>query len=177
MVDTPGFSDSPVENLGVLRVIGKWLGVRGLKGVRGVIYFYAITNSRLTGSARSYIAIFEQICGPLFLDQTVFVTTMWDKMNKEGMVQFERLHQELIRKYQHLHSRGTKFLKFNKDLAVGKDSAKAVMDVVAVMRPNPPQLQFASEVNASQLSPSGVRKTSAGKVVGKDLRRGFCTIL
>jgi hypothetical protein len=149
----------------------------GFDRVRAVIYFHAITTRRLTGSARSHISIFEQICGTPFLEQAVFVTTMWNKIDNKGMSEHNALYQGLFRKYQYLG--GTKFMKFNSDSTVGEGSAMAVLDAVRIAtgRSSPAKLQFAREIQASGRNPSGVRKTSAGKVLEKDLNRGFCVIL
>ncbi|KAK4199322.1 nucleolar GTP-binding protein 1 [Triangularia verruculosa] len=174
LVDTPGFSDSPAETLGVLRIIGKWLG-QDSQAVTGVIYFQAITNGRLTGTARSHISVFEQICGVSFLSRTVFVTTMWDKLADPGKARYESLHGELVRKYGRLTNKGTKFLKFTGDGGSAKEVLGCIEEKSRTSRAA--QLQFVKEIKASGLSPTGVRKTSAGKVVVKDLNRGFCAIL
>ncbi|KAK5652805.1 hypothetical protein OQA88_9471 [Cercophora sp. LCS_1] len=69
IIDTPGFDDSPTTNLATLKKISQKLYNLKPQEVSGVIYFHRITNTRLTGAARSNINVFERICGKAFLRQ------------------------------------------------------------------------------------------------------------
>jgi len=176
IIDTPGLDDSPRANLVVLKSIAAEVSKisKQTQTIGGVVYFHKITNLRLTGSDRTNIEVFEQICGRQFLHRAVFATTMWDTVSSADHRKFGQLHTSLEKMYSHLVEKGTKFLKFE-----GNDiSATAVLQSLAKSATNPaPRLQLENEVIKTGLSASSVRKTSAGKVIVKQMNRGSCVIL
>ncbi|KAK0638565.1 hypothetical protein B0T16DRAFT_421363 [Cercophora newfieldiana] len=179
IIDTPGFDDTPAANLGALGKIAKKLSELGQAEVSGVVYFHRITNTRLTGSARSSIEIFEQICGVSFLSKSrvIFATTMWNTISDEWRKKYELLENELKNKQlKHLASNTVKFPRFN----AATESAHDILRYLAKLEAPTDKfrLQLTREIQQSGATPSGVRRTAAGRLIGKGMGRGgFCTIL
>lgn len=158
-------------NLAVLGKIAKQLEKR--PNVGGVIYFHPITNSRLTGSARTNIDIFQQICGSDFFGQVAFVTTMWNKISRGQLPRFEKLEKELRGKLHDMTDKGTVIFQFDSNQI---ESVKAVLRHFAGLRRSA-QLQMAREIQKSGSSASSVRRTKAGQLIVKGMDRGLCVIL
>ncbi|KAK3343443.1 hypothetical protein B0T25DRAFT_572453 [Lasiosphaeria hispida] len=179
IIDTPGLDDAPAGNLAVLNKIAEQLQ-KGTE-VNGVIYFHRVTNARLTGSARANIEIFRKICGAPFFYQTAFVTTMWNTISKDQLSRFHRLNGELRGVIANLTNGSTEFFEFDsRDAGTAKKILEhfAVKVLPKIRRKNTEQLlQLATDVKLLGSSPSGVRRTHAGKQIVKDLNRGFCVIL
>ncbi|KAK1752623.1 nucleolar GTP-binding protein 1 [Echria macrotheca] len=175
LIDTPGFDDTPAANLGALRKIAEMLHILAEKkkgfAVSGVIYFHRITTTRLTGSARSNIDIFERICGGRFLHRAVIATTMWNTINPKFLPVHEKRHEDLQKQ---LHSLGARYFRFGTDPKTTAD----ILEYFANMKPNGQiPLQLLEEVKRIGSSPSAVRKTAAGALIVKEMNRGRCTLL
>lgn len=175
IIDTPGLDDSPALNLSVLNAIAAKLSTS--PPVNAVIYFHRVTNTRLTGSARSNIDLFLSICGTVFYEQTAFVTTMWNTINPKERPRFEGLHHQMQSNIAKKTRSLTKVRKFD----ASKQEAMAILDHFAALpklTKHAAPLQFTQELNKLRsATPSSVRRTTAGKMVIKDLNRGFCMIL
>ena len=88
LVDTPGFNDAVVlENI-VSSEIPRFLIQQYRRGVslRGVIYLQCITEKKIIGSPASILKLFRGICGDLFLQNVILVTTRWQlqEVNEEA---------------------------------------------------------------------------------------------
>ncbi|KAM7196176.1 nucleolar GTP-binding protein 1 [Rhypophila sp. PSN 637] len=175
IIDTPGLDDSPAGNLEVLGKIAAKL--RSSPNVNAAIYFHRITNTRLTGSARSNIDLFLQICGKVFFEQTALVTTMWNNINAQELKRFHDLNGQLSGKVSSQTQGLTRFFEFNSNK---EGSAVAVLDHFAKSKKlasSPQRLALARELDDfGYATPSNVRRTTAGKQVVKDMNRGFCLI-
>ncbi|KAK4216873.1 nucleolar GTP-binding protein 1 [Rhypophila decipiens] len=175
IIDTPGLDDSPAGNLEVLGKIA--VKLRSSPHVNAVIYFHRITTTRLTGSARSNIDLFLQICGKVFLGQTAFVTTMWNNISTRERTRFDHLNEELRGKILSQTQNLTHFFEFDSN---NRGSAVAVLKHFAESKKlaiRPQRLALARELDEfGSATPSNVRRTTAGKQVVKDMNRGFCLI-
>ncbi|KAM7183491.1 hypothetical protein V8F20_012610 [Naviculisporaceae sp. PSN 640] len=176
IIDTPGFDDSPALNLSVLNTLATKL--LSSPPVNGVIYFHRVTNTRLTGSARSNIDLFLNICGRVFYGQTAFVTTMWNNINPKELQRFENLNRQI---QSNISNKTTSLAHFRKFDTRKAGDAMAVLDHFATLpklAQHAAPLLFAQELKRfGSATPTNVRRTTAGKLVIKDLNRGFCMIL
>lgn len=66
----------------------------------GILYFHRITDTRMDGGALRCMKLFEDICGPAFLQNTALITTMWDKY-PEDFNETVETERELINQYWH----------------------------------------------------------------------------
>lgn len=72
----------------------------GTQKLGGILYFHRITDTRMDGGALRCLKLFEDICGPTFLQNTALITTMWDKYPEEFQAAKET-ERELINQYWH----------------------------------------------------------------------------
>lgn len=176
LIDTPGLEGSAAENLNLLKDIARSLTELGTPTspvkVSWALFFHRITDGRFSGTARSHLDIFKQICGKDFTPQAAFVTTMWNRAGRNGRERYEQLSDEIEERYFRLCS-NTIFFRFQND----ESSAREVLDRLGRRAANA-QLLFADEMRKSGPSLSGMRKTSAGKAVLKGQKSGgSCVIL
>ncbi|KAL4077618.1 hypothetical protein J3A83DRAFT_4368952 [Scleroderma citrinum] len=98
LVDTPGFDDSRegVTDADILSMIAMFLTTQfreGTSQITGFIYLHRISDTRVGGTSKRNIRIFQKLCGQDSLKNVVIVTTMWDKVTPEEGLQRE---QELM---------------------------------------------------------------------------------
>jgi hypothetical protein len=85
LIDTPGFDDTHRSDAKVLREIAAWLTHSYSHKndkilLNGIIYLHRISDSRMKGSAKKNLLMFEKLCGEDALKKVILVTTMWDKV-------------------------------------------------------------------------------------------------
>jgi len=107
---------------------------------------------------------------------------MWNKIKKDQYPRFERLNNELRGIIGGLTDGKTGFFMFDSDdVGTAKGVLKHFADELSptgkIRKRNTELLQLATEVERLGATPSGVRRTQAGKKIVKDLNRGFCVIL
>jgi len=56
----------------------------------GLIFFHKISENRVTGSSKSYMRLFEKLCGPTALPNAVLCTTMWDITDTSAALEREK---------------------------------------------------------------------------------------
>lgn len=117
LIDTPGFDDSSVSDLEILRTLSKWLKEHCEEGqlLTGIIYLHPITKTRLEGSALRALTIMKKLCGQDNLKNVVLVTTFWNDVTWELGVRRER---ELISTddfWKQLVDQGSKVERMSKD--------------------------------------------------------------
>ncbi|KAL0630930.1 hypothetical protein Q9L58_010218 [Maublancomyces gigas] len=101
MVDTPGFNDDMISDDSTLGLIAKWMmNIPDTQKLGGILYFHRITDTRMDGGALRCVKLFEDICGPTFLQNTALITTMWDKY-PEDFHETVETERELINQYWH----------------------------------------------------------------------------
>jgi hypothetical protein len=87
LIDTPGFDDTQISYVELLRTLAAALGGMSLNGdVRfaGFVYLHRITDQRVSGSSLESLRIFEKICGEENFPYVVLATSMWNLLGKEG---------------------------------------------------------------------------------------------
>ncbi|KAL4077619.1 hypothetical protein J3A83DRAFT_4215187, partial [Scleroderma citrinum] len=95
---TPGFDDSRqgVTDADILAMIAMFLTTQHREGtfhLSGFIYLHRISDTRVGGTSKRNIRIFQKLCGQDSLKNVVIVTTMWDKVTQEEGL---RREQELM---------------------------------------------------------------------------------
>ncbi|KAG6327420.1 hypothetical protein ID866_11669 [Astraeus odoratus] len=97
IVDTPGFDDSHegINDVQVLEMIATFLADGYKKrtyDLVGILYFHRISDTRVGGTTKRNLRMFQKICGTKALENVVIVTTMWDKVTaEEGSAREEEL--------------------------------------------------------------------------------------
>ncbi|KAK3359515.1 hypothetical protein B0T25DRAFT_533187 [Lasiosphaeria hispida] len=172
IIDTPGLDDLPAGNLSILKDVTQTLEKLGLS-VSGAIFFHRITDGRFTGSARSSLDIFKQICGDGFAKQVAFVTSMWNKLSPAARDHHKGLNEELRQKYFHIGPGPATAFPFGND----EKGAKAVLKYFGAKGVEGKQLLLAQEVKRSGTNLSSMRRTSAGRVIMQASKNTLCTIL
>ena len=82
LVDTPGFDDTNMSDFEILQTIAKWLEATFEKGqlLSGIVYLHRITNTRVAGSARRALHVFQRICGEENYKNVILATTFWNSI-------------------------------------------------------------------------------------------------
>ena len=82
LVDTPGFDDTNMSDFEILQTIATWLEATFEKGqlLSGVVYLHRITNTRVAGSARRALHVFQRICGENNYKNVILATTFWNSI-------------------------------------------------------------------------------------------------
>ena len=82
LVDTPGFDDTNMSDFEILRAIAKWLETEFEKGqlLSGIVYLHRITDTRVAGSARRALNLFQRVCGEDNYKNVILATTFWNNI-------------------------------------------------------------------------------------------------
>ncbi|KAF5359187.1 hypothetical protein D9756_003431 [Leucocoprinus leucothites] len=85
LVDSPGFDDTFLSDLDILKLISDWLRPR--RGVRlqlaGMIYLHRISDNRMGGTPLKNLKLFQKLCGKDRYDKVILTTTMWSEVERE----------------------------------------------------------------------------------------------
>ncbi|KIM39588.1 hypothetical protein M413DRAFT_193634 [Hebeloma cylindrosporum] len=92
LLDTPGFDDTFVDDVEILKRIATWLAAsyRQHMTVGGVLYLHDISTKRFTGTARINLQTFQHLCGGAALNKVILGTTNWGV----GTTDHDRQHQQ-----------------------------------------------------------------------------------
>ena len=181
LIDTPGFVDSPSENLITLDNIVKTILTIAPEKVFGAIYFHDITQGRFMGTTNNVLSLFKLICRKHFSPHVTCITTMWNAIKPESHHKYELVNLEL--------ERGPlKFEGAPKIFKSKRDDDQCAINVLThfvcltVSRATPPTLQIITEVGAARTRRANVGKTSAGREIldktgTAESSGGCCTIM
>ncbi|KAK8026500.1 hypothetical protein PG991_003556 [Apiospora marii] len=91
LIDTPGFDDTSLSEVEILRTLAAWLAATYGAQIRlhGVLYLHRITDVRLGGSAKRSLRMFQELCGSDELRNVILATTMWNLVSTEDGVRRE----------------------------------------------------------------------------------------
>ncbi|KAG6852771.1 hypothetical protein C0991_009211 [Blastosporella zonata] len=134
LVDTPGFDDTYVADSEILRRIATWLAqsYSANMTLAGVIYLHEISQTRMLGTARKNLDMFNKLCGDAATQNVILVTTKWSQVQEvtadrresqlkdrhwEGMI---RLGAQLAR-FTDTHESGWKIIQSILDHLVSSD--------------------------------------------------------
>ncbi|KAK0510284.1 hypothetical protein JMJ35_007678 [Cladonia borealis] len=84
LIDTPGFNDTTLQDIDVLRKISSWLSAAYANDIKlsGIIYLHKITDNKMTGSAQKNLWMFKKLCGQDCFHKVCLVTTMWENVDE-----------------------------------------------------------------------------------------------
>ncbi|QRV94467.1 50S ribosome-binding GTPase [Ceratobasidium sp. AG-Ba] len=79
LIDTPGFDDNDVSDVGTLKEIAAFMSESYGAGQRltGIIYLHRISDNRMGGSSARTFNLFRRMCGTDSLKNVVIATNMW----------------------------------------------------------------------------------------------------
>ncbi|KAH8799269.1 P-loop containing nucleoside triphosphate hydrolase protein [Flagelloscypha sp. PMI_526] len=85
LIDTPGFDDTKMSELEILKLISDYLAQSYIDGTKlaGVIYLHKISDDRVGGNALRNFSMFRQLCGDTTLKNVVIVTNKWGEVTKQ----------------------------------------------------------------------------------------------
>lgn len=163
IVDTPGFDDTYVSDSEILQRIALWLAdaYHGEMKLGGVIYLHDISLSRMLGTTRKNLEVFQKLCGDDAFRSVILGTTKWGDVFKEDG---DRRTQQLCDNYwREMLDHGSKVFRF-------EDSSKSawamVNSIIELNRSRAEVLQIQRElVDALKLIPD----TEAGQKLRNDL--------
>lgn len=95
LLDTPGFDDTYIDDVEILRRISVWLSQSYNKDMKlaGLIYLHDISQTRVFGSTRKNLEMFRVICGEDALKCVTLVSTKWALARAEGDRREEQLKE------------------------------------------------------------------------------------
>ncbi|RDB17362.1 GTPase IMAP family member 4 [Hypsizygus marmoreus] len=85
LVDTPGFDDTFVEDSEILRRIAVWLAKSYSDNMKlaGVVYMHEISQTRMLGTARKNLDMFNKLCGREATKNVILATTKWSEVKPD----------------------------------------------------------------------------------------------
>ncbi|KDR80548.1 hypothetical protein GALMADRAFT_1089568 [Galerina marginata CBS 339.88] len=127
LVDTPGFDDTFVDDVQILKKIAKWLAKSYRKGmvIGGVLYLHDISIKRFTGTARKNLDMFHHLCGDAALNKVVLSTTSWYTESCTVEVHERRERELKTVHWKHLIDQGAEVYRFLRD----RNSAWEIINV------------------------------------------------
>ncbi|KAF9037154.1 hypothetical protein BJ165DRAFT_1597532 [Panaeolus papilionaceus] len=84
LIDTPGLADPEIAGFEIVVKIRKWLDENSLSEIHHILYTIPINETRLSGSKRRVLDMFQSYLGAYTEMRSVtFVTTMWNLLSNE----------------------------------------------------------------------------------------------
>ncbi|KAI6104713.1 P-loop containing nucleoside triphosphate hydrolase protein [Pisolithus croceorrhizus] len=97
LVDTPGFDNTNISDLDILKLISDWLNAEYRTSrpvLSAILYFHRISDNRMVGTPLKNLRVFEKLCGRDAMSKVTLVTTMWDEVDSEvGKERLEELKE------------------------------------------------------------------------------------
>ncbi|KAH7908667.1 P-loop containing nucleoside triphosphate hydrolase protein [Hygrophoropsis aurantiaca] len=136
-VDTPGFDDTYIDDLEILRRIAVWLAYSYSKDARvaGIIHLHEISQNRMYGSTRKNFTIINKLCGTEACQNVMLVTTKWQDVSET----LGRKHEEQLRStfWKDMIGQGSRMARFQNDT----HSAWEIIKDILPKSPVPLQIQ------------------------------------
>ncbi|KAH7925410.1 hypothetical protein BV22DRAFT_1161391 [Leucogyrophana mollusca] len=114
-VDTPGFDDTYEDDSEILRRIAVWLARSYSDEMRlaGVIYLHEITQTRMLGTSRKNLMMFERLCGNEGFRSVILATTKWANL-PDGIAAGTKREDQLKGTFwKEMVERGSQIARFN----------------------------------------------------------------
>ncbi|KAF9049179.1 hypothetical protein BJ165DRAFT_1526542 [Panaeolus papilionaceus] len=115
VVDSPGFADSKISESEIMDMVRKWLRDNRLTYIHHILFFIPINETRLAGTKRRTIEMIKAFLRPTSdLSSVQFVTTMWDTLHNERMLEraesnFAQLRDEILKEFTTGEAKITRF--------------------------------------------------------------------
>ncbi|KIP04288.1 hypothetical protein PHLGIDRAFT_129625 [Phlebiopsis gigantea 11061_1 CR5-6] len=164
LIDTPGFDDSEISDVEVLKRISGFLELTYKNGKRlsGLIYMHPITDTRIGRRSRYNLQMFKKLCGDETLGNVVVVTTMWSSVGEDaGISRLQQLRDEDQFEFNSVEARGGRILRYGNN----KEAALAILQAMLPNARLPLQIQRELVVERKTIS-----ETGAGKELGNGLQ-------
>jgi len=163
LVDTPGFDDTNMSDLEVLRILASWLSMAYENKIRlnGIIYLHRITDVRMQGSGGRNLKIFQAMCGLPALSNVTLATTRWDEIAEDLGTHRERELEETQDYWGWMKQNGSRIERHYDN----RDSALRLIDMYLDF-PRRVSLEIQEEL---VLGGKQLEQTRAGREVEKDL--------
>ncbi|KLU90319.1 hypothetical protein MAPG_09283 [Magnaporthiopsis poae ATCC 64411] len=169
LVDTPGFNDTNLSDVEVLRKVAAWLNrtFRAKVRLAGIVYLHSIADPRMVGSAMRNLRMFKQLCGDGALERVVLGTTKWSTTPEEVGKQRE---DELVTNkayWADLIAKGSVMLRHDKEERSARHIIKHIRSRYAKSQHNPVSLKIQTEMAGGK----SLDQTSAGLEIEAERER------
>lgn len=162
LVDTPGFDDSGMENLEILRgTIGilHFLAIQKSRfPIHGIVFLHDISEVKFSGSQRKTLSILRALCGEKCMGNVIAGTTRW---SPERPAKFKK-EEERERKFLGEHWGGVCTTK----RWIDEDDSGVPVQIVMGLLAKPQILLLAQEEILKP--PHAVEDTTVGKLVAPE---------
>lgn len=138
LIDTPGFDDNEVSDVGTLKRIAAFMSETYGVGQRltGIVYLHRIVDNRMGGATARTFNLFRRMCGTDTLKNVVIATNMWSSPPTSSEVNRERqLKEEFFRPAL---DEGARMVRRANP---GRDAAHDVIRMLLAQTPRPARLQ------------------------------------
>jgi hypothetical protein len=170
LIDTPGFDDTYVSDIDVLRMLADWLNRVHQNNVRlaGIVYLHRIGDNRLGGAAMKNLRMFKKLCGDEALPRVVLATTMWGMVPEDIATRREQQLKTGDQFWGPMIQKGSRVFRQDN----GEHSARRIIQHIQSLhmssqhRP-PPSLKIQTEMAAGK----ALDETAAGLEVEAEKER------
>jgi hypothetical protein len=162
LIDTPGFDDSVLSDLEILKMLADWLKKDCEKGqlLTGIIYLHPITKTRIEGSTRRVMSIIKKLCGEDNMKNVVLTTTFWNDIPEELGARREKEMVESDDFWKTMVENGSKVKRMSRDY----DQFKPILLEIAGAPTMKLQIQKEMEEGKA------LEDTMAGLFINDDMR-------
>ncbi|KAI1170707.1 P-loop containing nucleoside triphosphate hydrolase protein [Nemania sp. FL0916] len=159
LIDTPGFSDTDLQDGELFLNIVDWLvgSHRNDEPLNGAIFLQGINEVRVLQAEKDGAELFEKIIGTTAFEQVIILTTMWDQVEEDFGSRNERNRKA---NWANMTNKGAKLYRFLNT----EDSALEIIDACLGF----PRIKF--QLQEELIRHGGkVRETSAAKFLQESL--------
>ncbi|KAG6917332.1 hypothetical protein DXG01_002903 [Tephrocybe rancida] len=129
IVDTPGFDDTYVADSEILKRIATWLAksYSANMTLAGVIYLHEISQTRMLGTARKNLDMFNKLCGDAATKNVILATTKWSQI-KDKEIGDRRESQLKDRHWEGMVQLGAQMRRFSDTQESGWGIIQSILD-------------------------------------------------
>ncbi|KAF6750803.1 hypothetical protein DFP72DRAFT_909354, partial [Ephemerocybe angulata] len=167
LVDAPGYDEAPEKSdTDVLNTIASFLASEYTNGrsLAGAIYIHSIASSRVGGTGRRNLNMFQKLCGRRALRNVAVVTTRWDEVKTSTAMARETDMRMKSTLFKHLFDNEATLFRYDRKLGVVP--AQTIIRHFITTTPMPLLVQR-EMVDEGKL----VSETTAGIELQKDFRK------
>jgi hypothetical protein len=168
LIDSPGFNDPGTSDIDVLEALVSFLA-DGSHHVIGVVYLHAITDKKITGTARLSLRLLREICGEHFYQNVVLATSMWDNVPQEAMQSTITRESQLRASkdfWGDMMPKGSRYIRWSESPADGCNTATEIVKLCRT-RTDAPMLKILIELAQGR----HLEETSVGKLATEEIRK------
>ncbi|PVF94277.1 hypothetical protein CPB86DRAFT_828699 [Serendipita vermifera] len=161
LFDTPGFDDSNLDDVEILRRVAVYLSTIYQKGKKlsGILYFHRICDFRMNGISVKNFRMFSELCGEEAMKNVAIVTNMWELVIQRAGEARETQLKTTTNFFGAAIAAGARMVRH-------ENNSKSAQDILRSLIPNVPEpLRIQKETADQNLE---LHQTSAGKVLRKE---------